>query len=81
MEVAVVAVMDGLRGVFVAEGSVSPVTSRGEGSEGDPKGREKRKWSGEVSGAESWKVGGGGSPGKELQEERGEEGWAAKMLS
>jgi len=81
MEVAVVAVMDGLRGVFVAEGSVSPVTSRGEGGEGDPKGREKRERSWEVSGAKSRKVGGGGSPRKELQEERGEERWSAKMLS
>jgi hypothetical protein len=49
MEVAVITIMNRLRGVFVAEGSVSPVTSGGEGSKGDPEGREKGEGGGEVS--------------------------------
>jgi hypothetical protein len=49
VEVAVIAVMDGLRGVFVAEGSIGPVACRGEGSKSDPEGREKGKRRGEVS--------------------------------
>lgn len=49
MEVTVVTIMDRLRGVFVAKGSVSPVTGRSEGSEGDPEGCEKGEGGGEVS--------------------------------
>jgi hypothetical protein len=49
MEVAVITIMDGLGGVFVAEGSVSPIAGRSEGSKGDPEGREKGEGGGEVS--------------------------------
>jgi hypothetical protein len=65
MEVAVITIMDGLRGVFVAKGSVSPVAGGSKGGKGDPERRKEGKWSGEVGRAESWKVGGGRGPREE----------------